>query len=113
MMAKKQIYIDEDKIKETQIVVNVKTLMIILGVIISTFTSAYLMLSSQITETKNSVESEVKETKEELKNNIDRVDDVLREDYRILDEKITYILRRTNSRSDINTVEMDTTRIDN
>lgn len=111
-MTKRQIHIDENKIKETQIVINVKTLIIIVGVMISTFSSAYFMLSSQISDTKHSVETEVKDTKDELKKNIDRVDDILREDYRILDEKITFILRRTNSRSDLNTVELDTTRID-
>jgi hypothetical protein len=94
----KQINVNQEKIENTQIVINVKTLLVILGFMISGLSGVYYKLSDDIDGAKTTV----KESETSITTEIKRIDGLRRDDYKILDEKITNILLRTNSRHEEN-----------
>jgi len=89
------IEIDEDKINATQIVINVKTLLILLGVILTGLTTLFGILTAKISDVDDKIDS------------IEHVKIVpLDNGFHDLDKKVYYLIMRTNSRHDENTPEV-------
>ena len=84
--------LDQDELEQKQIVITVKTLWSIVGVIIVGLTTLFGLLTSQISDVKDSV---------------DKLDVIkvqpLDDGYHELDKKVYYLLMRTNSKHELNT----------
>ena len=86
-MSEKQILVDEDKIQATQIVVNVKTLVIIVGFIATSIGTMFGLLNSSISDVQKSVDD-----LEIIK--VEPLDDA----FHTLDKQVYFLINRTNSR---------------
>ena len=86
-MPDKQILVDEDKINATHIVINVKTLSILVFFIISSLGTMFGVLNSNISNVQQSVDD-----LEVIK--VQPLDAA----YHILDKQVYFLINRTNSR---------------
>ena len=105
----KKIIIDTDQIQSTQIVINVKTLSIIVFSIISSIGTMYGFLSSDITAAKNESSIQIKSLTKTVSEDIDDVKGLvnslevikvepLGKQFHNLDKKVYLLINRTNSR---------------
>ena len=105
MSEDKQIIVDEDKINETQIVINVKTLVIIVSFIVGSIGTMYGLLRADISAAKDDAAKdniEVVKKVSEVKKSVDDLEIIkvepLDEKYHTLDKQVYFLINRTNSR---------------
>jgi hypothetical protein len=110
----KKITIDNDKIQSTQIVVNVKTLSIIVFSIISSIATMYGFLSSDITSARNDSSTQIESLTKTVSKDIEEVKGLVNSlevikveplgvQFHNLDKQVYYLINRTNSRGEHHT----------
>jgi len=77
--------------EQTIITINLKTLVIIIGILISGLTTAYLNLSSKIESSSQSTSNDIKDLSKEMKELRERELPNIREDVKGIDSKVNII----------------------